>query len=221
MRALLAVLIVLAGSYTEARQPVFRLLKPKSTARSGLPPVLEDIERHLPADHAYRFFDDLITWTHEGSHALCAMTSKPEGHTLLYCLEGRYVVLKNPDFTIGDVAKRIPTEARGRIFKTYLVDQRKYWDDTPLYLLDEWVAYTHGSLARKQMNQATRHETVEFMAEMYSYIVPMLEMTDDPAVHGFVDWNLRRCVEIAGDEWPRLPAMQFVPKPFQFPESGK
>jgi hypothetical protein len=57
---------------------------------------------------------------------------------------GEYVVLAEPNIRLRDVAQFVPAALRGRRFNLYFVQQVRHWDDTPLYVLDEFVCYING-----------------------------------------------------------------------------
>jgi hypothetical protein len=57
---------------------------------------------------------------------------------------GNYVALREPNIALRDVGNYIPSVLRGRRFNLYFVQQLRYWDDSPLYVLDEFVSYING-----------------------------------------------------------------------------
>lgn len=63
----------------------------------------------------------------------------------IYMLFGKGVVLKEPKILITDITKNIPVQARGYRYKTYFIDQTKYWNEQPLYILEEWNCYILGA----------------------------------------------------------------------------
>lgn len=60
-----------------------------------------------------------------------------------YVLEGRGVIVEEPNIRKSQINKFVPESLRSYRFKTYLQEQ-KSWDDIPLYIFDEWVAYVLG-----------------------------------------------------------------------------
>jgi hypothetical protein len=100
------------------------------------------------------------------------MTSQVKGRHgfTLYVLDGRALAFKrHPRMTLGQVGADIPAAERGQLFKHYLVEQRQYWDAEPLYILDEWNSYIHGSICRRQVGWQKRGETERFAREMERY----------------------------------------------------
>lgn len=62
----------------------------------------------------------------------------------LYMLDGKIAIVKEPDFLLQHIAREIPQSLRGYRYQLYFVEQRKYWDDCPIYVFDEWTAYICG-----------------------------------------------------------------------------
>lgn len=163
-------------------------------------PIVADVERYMPEGHIYRD-GDIVTWAHETTHGLNAKCRNMHpGHDAFYTLEGYYVIFKKPRGVrksdcipyIDDKYKRIV------IYNTYISGQGE-WDDTPLYILDEWVAYTHGSMV------GTRRDTVNFMLHFNFYVAAILQAITQknpnyeqlPELRSFVLWNLQRTFMIA------------------------
>lgn len=62
-----------------------------------------------------------------------------------YCLNGRAVLIDNPNLKIRHVSKYIPKILRSSRYQLYFVEQLKDWDDTPTYIMDEWNCYLLGA----------------------------------------------------------------------------
>lgn len=60
-----------------------------------------------------------------------------------YVGDGVAYLLEEPDVTLADVAEFV--SVRGWRFPLYFVEQRRHWNDRPLYVLDELTAYTWGA----------------------------------------------------------------------------
>ena len=60
-----------------------------------------------------------------------------------YCLGGRGCVIEEPKIRKSDANKFVPENLRSYRWSTYMTGQMA-WDDTPLYIYDEWVAYVLG-----------------------------------------------------------------------------
>lgn len=61
-----------------------------------------------------------------------------------YVLGGRGLRLPEPACQLRDVAEDVPLRLCGMAYQLYLVQQRRYWNDQPLYVFDEWSAYLNG-----------------------------------------------------------------------------
>jgi hypothetical protein len=60
-----------------------------------------------------------------------------------YVLEGRGVIIEEPNIKKSQVNKFVPENLKSYRWKTYFVSQ-DYWEDRPLYIMDEWSAYIIG-----------------------------------------------------------------------------
>lgn len=168
---------------------------------SDLGKVLSDIESHMPAGHIYRD-SDRITWGHETTHGINSRlrTSHRQAGRIngFYVLENKAVIIKEPNTTISAAARLVPSSLRGSVYNLYMVSQARSWNETPLYVFDEWVAYGNGSAVRADLNIQKRQESVQYMLEFnnYSIAVAMAARTDDIQFKHFVMWNLERTMKI-------------------------
>ena len=115
-----------------------------------------------------------------------------------YVLENRVVVIQEPNTRIRSVAAKIPSSLRGDVYSLYLVQQAGAWDDTPLYIFDEWSAYTNGSACRIDLGIQSRSETVQYMLEfnVYSSCVAWDSNSADPQLKAFLMWQIERAMNI-------------------------
>jgi hypothetical protein len=130
--------------------------------------VLSDIEGHMPAGHIYKD-SDKITWAHETTHGINSHLrqkfSNGQKMNGFYCLNNKAAMILEPPTTISKVAGLVPSSLRGGVYNLYLVSQASSWNDTPLYIFDEWIAYTNGSDCRLDLGIEQRSETVTYMLE--------------------------------------------------------
>lgn len=77
----------------------------------------------------------------------------------LYCLNGKFAIVEDPNIKIRHVQKYVPEVLRSSRYKLYLVEQLKYWDDTPTYIFDEWNCYVLG--AECAVDDAKRNRELE------------------------------------------------------------
>ena len=115
--------------------------------------------------------NDKVTWAHEGTHSINARirfeTQKPNGYYLLY---GNSKFLTNPNLTLRQIAEAVPKDQRGVLYQNYLVNMTKYWNDTPLYVVDELTGYTNGAIVGVEYNLDRRaKESYSNAVEMYRY----------------------------------------------------
>lgn len=172
--------------------------------RGNYPPILKELYSRV--DEPHRFRDptdptDLVTWTHELTHGASNQVWNKKGKQGLYMLDGKGVILTHPDITMEQIARSISPDKRGKIYQLYLVEQRRWWNDSPIYLCDEWLAYTHGAIAHKQMGwEDRRKDTYRSAREMESYVREMVKVIErrDPGypemdqLKKFVEYQSRR-----------------------------
>jgi len=204
------------------------VLEPKWTSApalravdSSLGTVLGDIDSHMPAGHIYRDRNK-VTWGHETTHGINARLRNQGGERVklvsgewfyrppfnapiqwhstnaFYVLGDRACFVDEPDTTIREVADKIPRSLRGLRFQLYLIMQARSWNDTPLYIWDEWVAYTNGAAVRYDLEMEQRSDSVDSMLEfcVYSMCVAHVSDSDDPQLKAFLMWHLDRSLEL-------------------------
>src|SRR4029079_3457827 len=102
--------------------------------------------------HKVRGEADIMTSAHESSHAINNEMANANGgrgkFVGLYGLNDMGFVIAEPKVTISQVAQKVPQGFRGGVcgvYDLYMVSQAKDWGDSPLYICDEWTAYTNGA----------------------------------------------------------------------------
>src|SRR5262249_24343559 len=115
----------------------------------------------------------------------------------------RFVVLDEPGMKKSAVAEFIPQALRGDRFDLYVQNQKE-WDDAPLYLFDEWVAYVNGSqvaLEEAAKKPPTRSNEIFSCLEFAVYATALgmaVEKHDaryfarNEAFRDFLAWHLER-----------------------------
>jgi hypothetical protein len=180
-------------------------------AAADMPPILADAFARLrdaerqrdPADPG-----DRVTWSHECCHGVSALADiangpRHERHSI-YIGEGLTVDFAHPKITIREIAAAIPADDRtgpyGTMAATYLVEQAAHWNDRPIYLVEEWVAYTHGAIYREQAGFEGRADT-HWRAkafERWIRVLARLARERDPGypeiekLEAFIEWNAAR-----------------------------
>ena len=135
------------GLNIELSTPAYsKKLVPLRTPAATQSLILADIDSQLSVN-TYRDSDP-VTWGHETCHGIASRIRQIEGAGTngFYCLAGNYIHLKEPKFTLRALAALIPKEYRGVIYELYLIDQQRYWNEQPAYVLDEAFAYLNGTL---------------------------------------------------------------------------
>jgi len=184
---------------------------------TGLGEVLNDIEGHMPAGHIYKD-SDKITWGHETTHGIHSRLRQKYSQSgafstslngkqyfksfdrinCFYVLENRAIKLKEPNTTLAEVAKNVPRSLRGNVYNLYLIKQQRYWNNEPLYIFDEWVAYGNGACVKNDLDIKNRVGTVRYALEfnVYAMTLAMTAKTDDPHFKSFLMWNLARTMTL-------------------------
>ena len=117
--------------------------------------------------------DGRYTDTHETSHFISSELRQGKmGYNGFYILNSKGVLVKEPPTTIGEVADYVPSNLRGMRYQLYLVDQRRYWDEQPLYIVEEWNCYTLGGMcAVDDYNNKRELERTDAVAGMFEFMV--------------------------------------------------
>jgi hypothetical protein len=114
--------------------------------------ALRDIVRHLPNNQVDYYCDpDKVTCAHEVSHGIHAhlrnnYNPNNQRSNAFYILQDRACFVVEPNIRKSAAAPYVPNALREFRFGTYVTGQSA-WDDTPLYLWDEWNAYINGGEA--------------------------------------------------------------------------
>jgi hypothetical protein len=122
----------------------------QSRSGAGWGTALTDIANHLPSQYGSTYDDpDLVTFGHETSHGIHAHLRNYENTTgeqanAFYVLGDKAALVVEPNIRKSDVAPYVPASLRDFRYDTYVTGAPD-WDDTPLYLWDEWNAYVNGA----------------------------------------------------------------------------
>jgi len=199
---------------------------------TNLGKILSDIDSHMPAGHIYKD-NDKITWAHETTHGINSnirqkfsqgyygsfknIYGEPAWKLIdgkhavfhngqvngFYCLDNKAAVIFEPHTTISATAALVPKSLRGPVYSLYLVQQASSWNNTPLYIFDEWVAYTNGSACRLDLGIQERSETVSQMLEFDVYATALAMSVrksdpnyDDKQFKAFLMWNIERSFQL-------------------------
>lgn len=150
-RLVLAIVLIIValciGSQLEAQEfhtyPEQRCVKDQ-----GYGMVVNDLEAHARKGHPMRNEADPGNWVHELTHQVNSdIRCKTKANdNAFYILDGHYFILLEPKVTLKQVAAAVPKAERGTFYKVYLIEMRRWWNNEPLFVLDEMTAYTNGLL---------------------------------------------------------------------------
>lgn len=174
---------------------------------------LTDIENHLPESMGKQYRDaNKNTWAHETTHGINSHLTNTIGggiyHYCLYVGHNKAVKIKNPGFKISHVANMVPNSLRKHRYTLYLVQQQKGWNDRPIYLWDEWVAYCNGSecgieLLNKKLWKCSKTDAGWAVLEfsVYATYTLMAQQKHDPSYDNkqmveFLAWNMERTMKL-------------------------
>lgn len=180
------------------------VLRPMEQCRGST--VLADIESRMPAGHQYAFPSMPMTWAHETTHGLNSrLRSGKPGVNVLYCLNGRAIIIKEPKGRLSAIARLIPPSLRGPSFHLYLVQQQRYWEMYPTYLADEAVSYTNGSLAGRQCEcerNSWHYELLQaitfnvYLIAMAQHVTAADPQYDHTQLKAFIGHNAKRTLNL-------------------------
>lgn len=132
---------------------------------------LSDIVSQCPNPEVYRD-SDTVTTGHESVHGVNSrIRNMNPGYNGYYFLNGDAYIVRTPkNVTLSSVAWNTPQEWRGKIYNLYLIQQQQYWNDSPLYVLDECTAYLAGACVGIEINNKHRtQESFDHALEMFGY----------------------------------------------------
>jgi len=175
--------------------------------------VLKDVVNHeAPGDS--NSYDDLVTLAHETSHGIHSyirnkMNNSGRRANGFYVMQNRAVIVPEPNMRKSHIAPYVPASLRGTRYSMYITGQTA-WDDTPLYVWDEWNAYVNGGEAGVNQvesglwNAGWRDGVagqLEFV--VYAFATAMAVRDRDPVYyrdmsqfHDFLTWNAQRTMEV-------------------------
>lgn len=187
----------------------------KSLSDPSWGPALTDIENHLHSKYGTTYRDgDKITHGHETSHGIHAHLRNYHNKTgkranAFYVLNDKAALVVEPNIRKSAAAAYIPASLRGSRYGLYITGQVE-WDDTPLYIWDEWNAYVNGGavgtdLVKRGLWKYGWRDGVNGQLEFAVYAVAVAMavekadatyLTTNEQFREFLAWNLRRTFTI-------------------------
>lgn len=189
----------------------FKPIKNLSDPNWGI--YLTDIENHLHPSLGNQYRDsDKVTWSHETTHGIHSWLNnnlqKQRDSYYFYVGYNKAAGIKQPKFKIADVAKIIPKSLQKSRYNLYLIRQQQGWNNEPLYLWDEWIAYCNGiecgiELTKKGNYKPNKNDSCFAVLEfsVYATYVAMTQKSKDPNYDNkqlleFLAWNLDRSMKL-------------------------
>ena len=152
---------------------------PAQQNRQAATPFLKDILDHLPAKYGKQYdSSDPVTAAHETTHGINSHLRNISGRQDVQCLyvgNNRYALLmQDGNMTLAHVGACIPHELRSYRYELYFVKQQKDWNKFPLYVFDEWTAYTNGAAAGLELSKGGSDAmmgAIEFSAYALAFVL--------------------------------------------------
>lgn len=161
------------------------------------------------------------TNAHESTHFIQSDLRNAHGGRVnaFYLLNGKAVVCKEPGVKISWIGKFCPTCLRSYRWPLYCEQQQQYWNNEPLYLVDEWSSYINGcavSLEDKQAGRAAEStDAASGTLEMGVYSVAMAMAVqkydpeffkNDPQFLPFLRYQWKRAHDLYQKAAPLFPS---------------
>jgi hypothetical protein len=169
---------------------------------TGFGELIDDLERHAQAGHPMRNKKDPGNWVHELTHQINSNLRK-DGKNCFYVFGGKYISLKEPNITLSQIKVKV----KGPLYQLYLVNQRRYFEHQPLYILDEATASTNAlqyCIENKIKDNHREKCALEFIEYSKDLLRTVQELDPDyedmEALKAYVEWNEERVQRLLGTE---------------------
>jgi len=201
---LIALVIILLALFSRNASGIeWQTHPPIQPINQSLGVVLGDIESHMPRGHQYRSRDKR-TWAHETTHGIHSLLRQRNGGTgkvnCFYVGRNRYITFNEPKGTLADVSRMVPVSLRGEhTYSLYMVRQREHWNNEPLYVCDEWVAYANGAATGIDIKDTSYPSDTLFALHftVYAWTMVVNCQIDDPRFIEFAKWHTERVMRLA------------------------
>lgn len=198
---------------------------PKVREASSPSPAAADVASHI----ARTFGGDPALAAHEDTHQANAdlanrYRARYGGNVIgLYLWRGTGVIIVQPPLRLSQVAAAIPASWRGSTYDLYLIRQQRPppgagpyvvgHEDSPLYVLDEWRAYTKGLVAGLEVGQAATSDLLQSL-EFLGYALALLDLVarqaptyDALQLQRYVAWQARLTMDLYSYVRQRAPGI--------------
>lgn len=158
--------------------------------------------RETPYGNAYGRATNVHETTHGINSWIRNQNSSGKRANGFYVLQDRAVLVDEMRFRKSQVAKFVPQNLRSVRFSTYITGQTA-WDDTPTYILDEWVCYVNGAKCNVEDVQNGRYQgewtdgvsgSLEFSVYAIALAMAVKEhepQSWNPQFRSFLIWGLQ------------------------------
>ena len=178
--------------------------------------TLRDIFAHLDSPEINRlhakYGKDIATWGHECVHSINTRLSKQEGPSVwaFYCLGDRGAAFRDLRITKPMVEQLVPQPMRGTdCWNLYMTGMNP---DTPMVIIDEWVAYLASAQINNELHGKTTRITSagvniidrDYAMQFATYATALLQAIDryEPTypdkqqLTDFIAWNVERTLAL-------------------------
>lgn len=194
---------------TAPDEPNWKTLKPTRTTTHNVKGIIKDLETHLRPNHKNNYSGyEKMTWAHEATHGvnndIRLFTYK---YNAFYVGNDKYLLLKEPNITITQVAKTVPKALRTYNYDHYLVKQAQHWNDYPSYIAEEWTAFTNELVCASEYIddykniRHTKTDSVRAFLQMATYSAFYVKAAydsgyKDEELKKYYKWNLVRGMKL-------------------------
>ena len=158
--------------------------------------TVSDIKAHLDKEYNANFFvnyagkyfderefgyDEIGTWAHENCHQINSNVRNKESvkSNCAYWLDSRaYVRPEIKTVKLNDVAKAVPEKLKGNGYNLYMIQQQRYWNNEPLYIIDELSCYRVGTKARIENGERPDYSCSLYI-EFCGYLAVLIKITQE------------------------------------------
>ncbi len=188
-----------------------------SQSNSGWSSYMTDVIRHLPTSYGSTYYDaDKVTYVHETTHGINSHLRNYKNTTGkkangFYVGHNKGVIIVEPNIWKNDANAYVPQSLRDTRYSLYMQGSQA-WNDTPLYLWDEWVAYANGTEAGLNLvlegkwTAGWRDVFGSMEFTVYAVALAMAVEAKDPSYFSsyaqfreFLKWNIERCMRLYND----------------------
>jgi hypothetical protein len=206
----------------------YDVVRPELANLSKTPTLYSDVCSHCTRYEEMREAGSKCTTTHECTHGVNAEIRNKSGSPIgyyqgqptfvqeiaqspqaahvnaFYVGGNRCVVIPEPGIRKSNAASYVPSSLRGARFSQYVTGQTA-WENSPLYIFDEWTAYVNGAWAAYGLIKAGEFDEtgriIDGHIEFISYALGICmaadhagELRDD--LKSFTRWQLRHAFNV-------------------------